>query len=76
MAFDVAVVGRFTYRHEGELARGFLLDAGIQAALFIDDVGGADPAIAFVSPARLVVQVEDEQRARAVLRDAGFEAGD
>ncbi len=64
------VVARFHYRHEAELAHGYLEDAGIPTALFIDDAGGMDVGLAFVNPARLVVRVEDEQRAREVLANA------
>ena len=66
------IVARFHYRHEAELAHGYLEDAGVPSALFIDDAGGMDVGLAFVNPARVVVRVEDEQRARAVLADAGM----
>ena len=41
-------------------------------ALLIDDAGGMDVGLAFVNPARVVVRAEDEERARAVLVDAGM----
>ncbi len=66
------VVARFHYRHEAELARGYLEGAGIPTALLIDDAGGMDVGLAFVNPARLVVRVEDEQRARGVLANSGM----
>ena len=66
------VVARFHYRHEAELAYGYLEEAGVPTALFIDDAGGMDVGLAFVNPARLVVRAEDEQRAREVLTDAGM----
>ncbi len=66
------VVARFHYRHEAELAHGYLEGAAIPTALLIDDAGGMDVGLAFVNPARLVVRVEDEQRAREVLVDAGM----
>ena len=66
------VVARFHYRHEAELAHGYLEDAGIPTALFIDDAGGMDVGLAFVNPARVVVRVEDEQRAREALANAGM----
>jgi len=40
--------------------------------LHIDDAGGMDVGLAFVNPARIVVRVEDEERARQVLVDAGM----
>jgi len=66
------IVARFHYRHEAELAHGFLESAGVDSALHIDDAGGMDVGLAFVNPARLVVRVEDEERARQILVDAGM----
>ncbi len=70
------VVARFHYRHQAELAHGYLEDADVPSALFIDDAGGMDVGLAFVNPARVVVRVEDEARARKVLADAGMLADD
>ena len=69
---STTVVGRFHYRHEAELAYGYLDSAGVDSALHIDDAGGMDVGLAFVNPARLVVRSEDEERAREVLVDAGL----
>ena len=66
------IVARFHYRHEAELARGYLESAGVDSALLIDDAGGMDVGLAFVNPARIVVRAEDEERARQVLVDAGM----
>jgi len=66
------VVARFHYRHQAELAHGYLEDAGIQAALLIDDAGGMDVGLAFVNPARILVREEDGQQARKVLADVGM----
>ena len=66
------VVARFHYRHEAELAHGYLKSAGVDSALHIDDAGGMDVGLAFVNPARIVVRAEDEERARQVLVDAGM----
>ena len=74
---DPVVVARFGYRHEAELALGFLEDSGISAALFVDDAGGAEVGLAFANPARIVVAREGAEAARKILRAAGFEtAGD
>jgi hypothetical protein len=72
-ASENIVVARFHFRHDGEIARGFLEDADIPAALFIDDAGGAEPNLAFVSPARLVVRAEDAERAKEILWNAGYD---
>ena len=66
------IVARFHYRHQAELAHGYLENAGVDAALLIDDAGGMDVGLAFVNPARIVVRTEDEERARGVLVDAGM----
>ena len=66
------VVARFHYRHEAELAHGYLESAGVDSALHIDDAGGMDVGLAFVNPARIVVRAEDVERARQVLVDAGM----
>ena len=72
---STTVVARFHYRHEAELAHGYLDSAGVDSALHIDDAGGMDVGLAFVNPARLVVRAEDEERAREVLVDAGILEG-
>lgn len=69
---EPVVVARFHYRHEGELAHGYLKDAGIDAGLFVDDAGGMEVGMAFSNPARLVVRPREAERAREVLRDAGM----
>jgi hypothetical protein len=60
-------VGRWRWRHEAEMARGLLEDAGIPSAVMADDIGGAYAGIA---PARLLVAPEDAARAREVLTTA------
>ena len=70
---ETTVLAYFAARHEGELAKGFLERAGIAAALLADDAGGAEAGLTFVNPARLVSRKEDEQAARAILIDAGYE---
>ncbi len=69
---QTSIVARFHYRHQAELAHGYLENAGVDAALLIDDAGGMDVGLAFVNPARIVVRAEDEERARGVLIDAGM----
>jgi len=70
---DTVVIGRFSTRHEGEIAQGFLLNAGVPAALFLDDAGGMEPQLAFVRPARLVVRKEHQAEALDVLSAVGVE---
>ncbi|MBM4183510.1 MAG: DUF2007 domain-containing protein [Gemmatimonadetes bacterium] len=66
------VLARFRYRHEAELAAGFLLDAGIPYRLQIDDAGGVDFGTTFSRPPVLWVLAADEAEARELLElDAG-----
>lgn len=67
MSGETAVVATYPYRHQAELARGYLEDAGLEAALFIDDAGGSVEGMAFTRPARLIVRRADIERAREVL---------
>lgn len=71
MSDDTVVVARFHYRHQAELAHGYLEDAGIPSGLFIDDAGGMEVGLAFANPARLVVHRDREQEAREILESAG-----
>lgn len=76
-ADDPVVVARFHYRHQAELAHGYLRDAGIESALFIDDAGGMEVGLAFANPARLLVRPRDLAEAHDVLEGAGMvESGD
>ena len=68
---DLVLLTRFGYRHEAELARGFLRDAGIESALLVDDAGGAEVGLSFSNPARLLVRAGDVQRSKEVLAAAG-----
>ena len=69
------MVATFNRRHEAEMARGFLVEAGIDAAVTADDGGGAFGVPLTFSPssfATVSVRREDEEEAREVLRDAGI----
>lgn len=72
MASEPVVIARFNYRHQAELAHGYLQNAGIEAALFIDDAGGMEVGLAFSNPARLVVRAEEADEAREILETAGM----
>ena len=61
------IVARFRYRHEAELAAGFLVDAGIPYRLQIDDAGGVDFGATFTRPPVLWVREADAADAREVL---------
>ncbi|MEZ4416725.1 MAG: DUF2007 domain-containing protein [Gemmatimonadota bacterium] len=66
---DLVTIARYGYRHEAELAKGFLDNAGIPSQLSIDDVGGMEVGLAFANPARLLVSATEAERAVAVLKD-------
>lgn len=75
MSVDTVVVATFAHRHEADLARGYLQDAGIRAISTADDGGGAFGLPLTFSPksfATVRVRREDEERAREVLADAGM----
>ena len=75
MSEGTVVVATFNRRHEAEMARGFLAEAGIDAAVTADDGGGAFGVPLTFSPssfATVSVRREDEEDARDVLRDAGI----
>lgn len=70
------VVAVFEDRLPGELARSMLTDAGIDAAVLADDVGGLHPELSrMTGGVRLVVAPPDAARARELLaedRSAGL----
>ncbi|MEN8375102.1 MAG: hypothetical protein ABFS34_06590 [Gemmatimonadota bacterium] len=61
------VVAEFSYRHEAEMAEGFLRDGGIDAMLEINDAGSTHVGMSTASPARLWVRSDDHARAVQVL---------
>lgn len=68
-------VANFNHRHEAELARGYLEEAGIPAALSADDGGGAfglPIATAGAGFPTLFVREADMERARQILEETGM----
>lgn len=72
---EAVVVARFGYRHEGELAQGYLEDAGIPSVLVADDASGIEAGLTFSNPAELKVEAAHSREARRVLRNAGILEG-
>lgn len=66
------VLTTYGSRHEAEMALGLLEGAGIAAAIFPDDAGGMEPALAFQGRMRLLVPREEAGLAREVLFEAGL----
>ena len=67
MHHDVTVVRTFSYRYQGEVARGVLEAAGVPCMLQVDDSGGSEVGMSFANPARLLVRVEDLEQADELL---------
>ena len=68
-------LARFNHRHEAEMARGYLEDADIPAALSADDGGGAfglPIATGGGGFPTLFVRQRDVERAREILRETGM----
>ncbi len=64
---DAVVLETFSNRIEAEMAAGLLEAEGIEAMVVADDAGGAYPMLQFVRGVRLLVDQEDEARARDIL---------
>jgi hypothetical protein len=64
-------IADFTFRHEAELAKGYLDDAGIESFLVADDAGG-NLGLTLENDAAILVRSVDAARARQVLHDAGM----
>ena len=76
MKAETTVLAHFHYRHEAEIAQGYLNDAGIESALFADDGGGMYVGMAFSRPVRILVRKGDEAAAREVLVESGMIEGE
>ncbi len=68
-------VAAFPHQHQAELARGFLEDAGIPAAVVGDAAGQIQYGAGFSSPARVLVRQADRHRALSILAAAGMVEG-
>lgn len=69
-------VRSFANRPLAELARAFLQDHGLAAAVDADDGNGTQPEVGFVTGgARLVVLPEDVDRARTLLDEVAAAGG-
>lgn len=70
---ETTIVATFEYRHEAEMAQGYLEDGGIPVIMVAGDAAGIELGFAAPHRARIAVRTEDVEAAREVLRDAGFE---
>lgn len=69
---DTTVVATFEYRHEAEMAQGYLEDADIPVVMVAGDAAGIELGFAAPHRARIAVRTVDVEAAREVLRDVGF----
>lgn len=80
MSDRTVVVATFHRRHQADMARGYLEDAGLPAVSTADDGGGAfGVPLTFSEGSFATVRVleEDAHAARRLLREGGFlESGD
>ena len=67
---DLVAVVTFNYRHEAELAHTALEAAGIESMISADDAGGMQVGLEFIRGVKLLVRIEDEERAREVLESS------
>ena len=70
---DTIAVATFAYRHEAEMAQGYLEDAGIRVVMMAGDAAGIELGFAAPYRARIAVRTDDVEEARRVLADAGYE---
>ncbi len=62
-------VKNFLYRHQAEVAKGLLLDEGIEAIVSADDCGGYRPHLTFgMGAVKLLVKESDLAKAQEVLK--------
>ena len=72
---ETVVVATFLHRHQAEMARGYLRQAGLRSVVSADDGGGAFGAPLTFSPssfATVRVRTSDLDEAREVLAGVGL----
>lgn len=70
---ETTIVATFAYRHEAEMAQGYLEDAGIPVVMMAGDAAGIELGFAAPYRASIAVRQEDAGAARDVLRETGYE---
>jgi hypothetical protein len=66
------VVASYPTRHDAEMARDYLDDAGISASIRVDDAGGMHPELQGIHGVHLVVLGNVAQQAHEALQEAGM----
>jgi hypothetical protein len=73
VADDIVEVARFFNALDGEVACARLRAEGVKAYLNTDNAGGIHPELNFTRGVRLMVLVEDVDRARQLIEQSGAE---
>lgn len=69
---DLVNIKTYSSRHDAELTKGLLLVNGVNAVVSGDDYGGIHPALSFSTGVQLLVKVEDVEKAKKILIEAGI----
>lgn len=70
---ETTIVATFSYRHEAEMAQGYLEGADIPVVMMAGDAAGIELGFAAPYRATIAVRKEDAGAAREVLAETGFE---
>jgi len=68
MSHALVVVGTFSNRFDAEVAKTALDAADIQSMIHADDVGGLRPGLWMGNGVELVVNADDAERAKRILK--------
>lgn len=73
MEDEIAIARTCSSMTEAEMLKGLLEDAGIDAEVYSDDMGGWLPQMQGIAGVQLVVRRADLERARELLEEAAGE---
>lgn len=73
---NFVVIATYSNQLEAEVAQATLAEAEIESFLKFDDTAGMLPSLQFTKGVKLVVNQQDEQEARAALKDQPTEPTD
>jgi hypothetical protein len=73
---NFVVIATYSNQLEAEVAQATLAESEIESFLKFDDTAGMLPSLQFTKGVKLVVNQQDEQNARAALKDQPPEPSD
>ena len=73
---NFVVIATYSNQLEAEVAQATLAEAEIESFLKFDDTAGMLPSLQFTRGVKLLVNQQDEQNARAALKDQPTEPTD